>query len=431
MAVVRARSSPPYGLFAAVAFAVIATGAAVILYVMWSKSLADKDAAVSDKAQVVKTNDKLNEQITGLNNELSKIRGTIASLTLERDSSKADAARQAAQVDSANKLAQAREKALGAAQGDFGDLTTRLQNNITEAQSQLTKSLDKANLDAKAAETKLNDAIQKADDEKRGLVLKLEDAQGLIARQEVEIRELRIRIRNEHGGDIATTVGEPAGRVIRVNGVTGEVWINLGKKDRIMAGMPFSVYDPRLGVRWTTDDTALGNGSLEVMVVGEEYSICRITRTTKDRAIQDNDLIANLVYQNDRTRKFRFVVFGDFDLDGDGVSTAAERDRLITLIQAWGGQVDDDVTAQTDFLVLGALPAAPLTPVAETAPAPDTAPAAGAAPTVAGSIVDARLKDQVRYESLRIAAKGLAIPVLNQNRFLAMVGYYNTTVVRY
>ncbi len=32
MAVVRARSSPPYGLFGAVAFAAIATAAAVILY---------------------------------------------------------------------------------------------------------------------------------------------------------------------------------------------------------------------------------------------------------------------------------------------------------------------------------------------------------------------------------------------------------------
>jgi len=41
MAVVRTRSSPPYGMFAAVALAVIMTGAAVVFYLMWAKSADD------------------------------------------------------------------------------------------------------------------------------------------------------------------------------------------------------------------------------------------------------------------------------------------------------------------------------------------------------------------------------------------------------
>src|SRR4051812_40878587 len=38
MAVVRTRSTPPYGLFAAVALAVLMTGAAVVFYLMWAKA---------------------------------------------------------------------------------------------------------------------------------------------------------------------------------------------------------------------------------------------------------------------------------------------------------------------------------------------------------------------------------------------------------
>ena len=203
-----------------------------------------------------------------------------------------------------------------------------------------------------------------------------------------------------------------------------------------MPGMTFTAYDPRTGVRYTSDDAAAGNGSMEVIEVGETMSLCRITRTTRNRAIQANDLIANLVYHNDRTRKFRFTVLGNFDLDGDGVYTAAERERIILLIKRWNGQVDDDVTSQTDYLVVGTRPASPLESLdqpADTAPAADAAPATAAAsqPALRGSIGEMATKDQERYDEFIYQAKRMGIPVLNANRFLAMIGYYNTTVVRY
>src|SRR4051812_2263451 len=45
MAVVRTRSTPPYGLFAAVALAVLMTGAAVVFYLMWAKSTEELKSA--------------------------------------------------------------------------------------------------------------------------------------------------------------------------------------------------------------------------------------------------------------------------------------------------------------------------------------------------------------------------------------------------
>jgi hypothetical protein len=427
MAVVRARSSPPYGLFAAAAFAVIAIGAAVIFYVMWSKSLADRDSALTDKTTLNKSNEQLNAQIKTLNDDLTKFRSTNSQLTSDRDGRKNEAERLLKQYQDLSQALQRRESTLTSVQDSFRDKTTTYQSDLNKIGDQITVLLAARDQAVTSGESKLNDAIQKADDERRHLVLQIDDLQGQVARQSAEIRQLRERIINQGGVKTDVTVGEADGRVIRAAGTTGSVYISLGKKDRVMPGMTFTVYDPRLGVRWTDDDTAMGNGSIEVIEVKDDSAICRITRTTKNRAIQTNDLIANLVYHNERDRKFRFVVFGNFDLDGDGVFTTTERDRLITLIQAWGGQVDDDVTAQTDFLVLGDKPQIPPTSILTTEPATEPAPTN----VEPGGIIDTRTKEQAKYEELIISARRLAIPVLNQNRFLFMIGYYNTTVVRY
>ena len=53
-----------------------------------------------------------------------------------------------------------------------------------------------------------------------------------------------------------------------------------------------------------------------------------------------------------------------------------------------------------------------------------------AAGGVTGSVGNVASKEQARYDELIVSARRLAIPVLNANRFLAMIGYYNTTIVR-
>jgi hypothetical protein len=452
MAVVRARSSPPYGLFGAVAFAVIASAVAVLFYLMWNKTVVERDLAVTDLAKVggadyrnvlskagVTSYDARNSAVTQLSGSIIKLNEELAAARRDLEArTKELAGKQESNQEltrlasTAGERATAAEKRVSEIQDAFNKQTAENLATIKKLNDQIsTTSADRADRVA-AGQTTLNDYMQKAEEDRRRLVLQLEDAQSQIDKLTAEIRDLRLRILNQ-GGKTDVAVGDPDGRIVSVNSATGEVYINLGKKDRMAPGMPFTAYDPRTGVRFGTDEAAQGNGSLEVIQVGEETSLCRITRTTKDRAIQADDLISNIVYHNDRTRKFHFTVFGDFDLDGDGVATAAERDRLIVLIKSWGGQVDDDVTSQTDYLVLGAKPKSP---ILEEAPATEPAEAAASAPAaspsgVVGSVGESRSKDQQRYDDLEIAAKRLAIPVLNANRFLNMVGYYNTTVVRY
>jgi hypothetical protein len=462
MAVVRARSSPPYGLFLAMTFAVIATAAAVIFYFLWSKSVEEHDTAVAEVKSLRSENDKkilnvltptisenstavsqLNSQITKLNDALDAAKKAldvektrVRNAEEVRDSHKAEVDVQRAQVSSA-KVAET------SARTNLDDVSKTLREETAKFNESIASVGADRDQRLKEAQEALNKAIDDAERARRDLLQKLEDSQSQIVKLAADVLDLRQRIQNLRGkSDV--NVGEPDGRVVRVNGAAGEVYINLGKKDRLSPGMPFTCYDPRTGVRFGSDDAAAGNGSIEVISVGEDTSICRVTRTSKDRTIQADDLISNIVYHNDRTRKFRFTVFGDFDLDGDGVVTAAERDRLIVLIKRWGGEVDDDVTSQTDYLVLGAKPKAPLIqesepaatePAATEAAATETASAEPAATSpgisIVGSVGESRTKDQARYEDLDIAARRLAIPVLNANRFLAMVGYYNTTVVRY
>jgi hypothetical protein len=457
MAVVRARSSPPYGLFAAVAFAVLATGAAVFFYLMWNKSLAEHDAFQTKAANLggadptalltkvgVTTYDAKNPAIAQLATALGKVTDELNTARARLAVNADDIAGKERNIANIRQMADDAAASVRQYQKRIEDIQSAFNTQsatATETIKKLNDAIASSNFQRGDAEVKAQEALNKfmrdAEDQRRELVLRLEDSQSQIAKLTAEIRDLRLRILN-FGGKTDVSIGEPDGRVVRVNGATGEVYINLGKKDRMAPGLPFTAYDPRTGVRFGTDESAQGNGSIEVIQVGEEMSLCRVTRTSKDRAIQADDLIANIVYHNDRTRKFHFTVFGEFDLDGDGVATAAERERLIVLIKSWGGQVDDDVTSQTDYLVLGAKPKPPLLDQSEpepaatsTAPAAEGAPAPASAPAVAGGVGEVRNKEQARYEELEIAAKRLAIPVLNANRFLSMVGYYNTTVVRY
>lgn len=452
MAVVRTRSSPPYGLFTAVALAVIAAGLAVVFYVMYAKAADDLRVADSAAKKAATTADvnsyrnlnsnfdasgnisylnQANKQIKALSDELAAARASLAQVTADKDrfekeNQSANLAAEQARAERKATLQTADSQRAGT-ERDKADLKTQLDQKTADS-AKAIEARSKAVTDAQAALAKNNDDMEKL---RRDTVIQREEDQSTIVRQTAEILDLRQRIQNQRGVSGNPTVGESDGQIVSVNGAAGEAWINLANKDRIMPGMTFTAYDPRTGVRFGTDEAALGNGSLEVIEVGQSSSLCRITRTTKNRAIQAGDLIANLVYHNDRTRKFRFTVLGNFDLDGDGVATAAERDRIILLIQRWGGQVDEDVTSQTDYLVVGSRPSSPMPSLdqpTDTAPATEPAtPSSG----VVGGIGETASKEQQRYDELIISAKRLAIPVLNANRFLAMIGYYNTTVVRY
>ena len=202
--------------------------------------------------------------------------------------------------------------------------------------------------------------------------------------------------------------------VVRVPG-NGTVYINIGSGQQVSPGLTFEVYDrisgvPAIGPSGTSDEGTLpqGKASIEVVRPGPGQSECRIIRVTPGQSIVERDVVANLVYN--QKVKHNFVVFGDFDLDQNKIATPGDAEVIKRLITGWGGQLQDAVNVNTDFVVLGAEPEVPV--VEDDATASDLQ-----RQQAAQKALDA-------YDEVRSAATKLNIPIMNQNRFLYYVGYY-------
>jgi hypothetical protein len=464
MAVVRARSAPPYGLIAFAVLFVAATVVAVLMYLQWGTaqqkldSLSQRYNAIAGPAEMA-TADEIRRgvdkaptsiaaaqsQINGfktlllgntsasyndaLNRAAAALRAAgadkanlveaLTSVSADRDALKRnldDATRQLAGINSqVTNAGSAATERVNSLQKSIEDLNKQL----AAANEQVAKANEARNQAVAAGEGRINELTAQMEQMRRDTVLKEDQAKQEIAKRDEIVQQLKVLVGNVRG-NANVNVGEADGRVVRVNAANGEAWIDLGADQRIVPGMTFTVYDARTGVRFGNEELAAGKGSIEVISPGTNGlpSLCRITRTTKGQAIQANDVISNVVYHADKNRKSRFTIVGNIDLDGDGNATPEERDRLIDLVKRWGGQVDATVSTQTDYLVTGTQPV----PAA-------LAPGEGAA-TQPGSATDERNKERERFDSSVNEAKQLSIPVLNANRFLSMIGYYSTTVIR-
>jgi hypothetical protein len=124
------------------------------------------------------------------------------------------------------------------------------------------------------------------------------------------------------------------------------------------------------------------------------------------------DLIANLVYEPNV--KFRFKVFGDFDIDQDGKATPQEADVVKRLIAQWGGIVTDDLNIDTDFLIMGKEPVVPAIPAEQLKDDPIRE-------------FEQKKAEEARkaYDDVKNKALELHTPVLNQNRFLYFIGFFD------
>jgi hypothetical protein len=124
-----------------------------------------------------------------------------------------------------------------------------------------------------------------------------------------------------------------------------------------------------------------------------------------------SDPIVNLVY--DKNTKFNFMVYGAFDINQDNVPSLQDADVIKRLVTSFGGKLIDKVGVDTDFVVLGKEPVIPVIPPEEKDDA----------------LAQKRFQEATAaleaYLDVQRQATELRIPVLNQNRFLYLVGYYN------
>jgi type II secretory pathway pseudopilin PulG len=203
------------------------------------------------------------------------------------------------------------------------------------------------------------------------------------------------------------------GRVVDVLGSSGQVFINLGRNDRIRPGMTFRVYEDagKIRIDERTGQYSTGKASIQVIKVAENTATARITNGSTGRPIVRGDVIANAVFNPEH--RFKFLVYGNFDVDGNGRSTFNEGDYIRSRIIEWGGEVveGDQLTGDLDFLVLGDVPEQVFV---------DLLP-----PNASDEEINAMVMKREayeRYEELFEQAINAQIPVLNWNRFRLLTG---------
>jgi hypothetical protein len=200
---------------------------------------------------------------------------------------------------------------------------------------------------------------------------------------------------------------KPDGKVILVDDAAGVIRINLGSDDRVYQGLTFSVYDKGSGIPRDGKPKA----EVEVFAVDQKVCAARITSTDRRNPVHTDDLIANLIW--DSGKENRFVIAGDFDLDGNGTQDYDAATKIEALIRKWGGTVDQDVSAKTDYVILGTEPKVPTQPTLETQTAD---------PTLTDKYNAARQRLE-RYEHIRQQAQSLWVPIFSYDRFLNFTGY--------
>lgn len=215
-----------------------------------------------------------------------------------------------------------------------------------------------------------------------------------------------------------TIAYRPDGKVLRAKRDEGIVYINLGKKHRVVPGLTFAVYSGKEGMPLVKEDEGevskteklRGKAELSVMDVFDNISMCRVEwMKNRNVPVVSGDIIANLAF--DVVRTYRFVIIGDFDLYGTGAPVAADVDRVKQLIRRFRSTVTKTVDVRTDFVILGDRPSMP-------------AESEGFVTEHEDRVRDEIVARMKRYDETKEAAGKNKVPILNTNRFLALIGYH-------
>jgi hypothetical protein len=304
--------------------------------------------------------------------------------------------------DDAMKASMEKEQALLAEKEKFQQQFETVRTGYDELKGLLEKKTDE----------QVKDLYGKLDQERTGR----EETNKQLLKSQAELQTAQDRIQKilkesvwpvQPPPDTEVKAFEPDGKVILVDDQAKTVQINLGSNDRIYRGLTFAVYErgqpiPRDGK---------GKAEIEVYNVGDTFSGARIIRSDKKNPVVVDDIIANLIWSP--TKPNTFVVAGDFDLNGDGVSDDEAVAKIRGLVEKWGGKVADSVTVNTDYVILGTPPAVPAKPTTqETEKYPN-----------AMEKYERTLQQAAKYKDIQSQAQALSIPILNAERFLYFIGY--------
>jgi len=275
---------------------------------------------------------------------------------------------------------------------DYNDLRMLVQRNSDEQMKILMDRLDKSEASAK----QYNADLLKTQAELNVAQNRLQDA-------------LKSVSAIKPAPDQESPAYKPDGKVILVDDAASVVRINLGSDDRVYRGLTFSVYDRASGIPRDGKPKA----EVEVFAIDKKVCAARILSGDAKNPVSTDDLVANLIW--DSTKENHFVIAGEFDLDKSGTPDYDAIPKIEALIRKWGGTVDKDISASTDYVILGTEPQVPPQPTPEQL---------AVDPTLTEKR-DAAQQRLDQYEQIRQRAQAFWIPIFSYERFLYFTGYAN------
>ena len=368
----------------------------------WLANSGPNSAFRTMKNEIVQLNDNIefkDAQITQLQSAVSEANTSIEREKATIAAREQELIRQQANAEAAMQQAQDRARALEADVASISqernELSQTLTATMTDANASAQRQIDELNAKLLVANNELGDAEEQ-------YAQLAEDYRRLEAIRDVIVVP-----------DVTTADGE----VLSVFNNGGQMFIDRGRKQGVMLGLTFEIFDANEVIRLSNAGNARGKATIEVYELRDDTAACRVVRRSRGAQVIAGDVIANIVY--DPTKEFTFYAFGNFDIENDG--GPSDINRIENLVTEWGGllaelQMDEDglpiLSPEIDFLILGKQPNFP-----------DELDPDELDPEVIREW-QVKVREFETYQSLLGDAKTLRIPILNQNRFLDLVGYY-------
>jgi len=440
--VVQQRSTPPYLLILFVLLFLVSTTLAVIFYVRYDESAKEAEEESASRAMVASENNELKKDINALTKRITGREGLEETVKVAlTEANQALSLPNVQGYESAGLVAAIRglDQKIGSptTEGylkEIADLKARAANlndtiakkgNVIQSQeAELRKLADDFNSKLAALRDDMKNALEKKDQQlARALAEKdkelatknerinvltvlLEQEQSKVRDRDARIEEylsLIAEFKRKGIDPSKPLMTKPDGKVAKVLPDQNIVYINLGEKDQVTPGLPFTVYSAQTGI----PEGGEGKAKIIVSNVLSTTSECHVVESDKNEPIMEGDLVANIVFNP--TRTYSFVVKGEFDLYGEGRPDPLAARRIRGMIERFGGKVVDTISVSTDFVVLGLEPMRPRKP--------DTGASAAE-----WEAYKQKLAKYDEYHNIEATATSLQIPLLTTNKFLAFTG---------
>jgi len=288
---------------------------------------------------------------------------------------------------------------LAAAKEQHAVQVTQLQQNLDDERKRISAARDSAVQQSGQFNEETKRVRDQLVEERRQWKIEKEKLGREILTRDNALNDLKEKL--ETLGKLPTELAAD-GHVVKVAELGSVAYADIGKKDGVLLGMPFSVFSP---VEFGREEP-VSKASARVVRIMDDASELRVTVQGNEPVVA-GDVLHNPVY--DRGRRLRFLLIGKIDMDGDGTDDSGS---LKALIQELGGRVETELSVQTDYLIAGEQPAV------AAAPGPDAGP-------MEQQLFNEAKAAFVAYTASMDRAKDFGIPILSLNRFLGLMGLVN------